>query len=265
MKSILEDLLRALLGARGRRMVRRTKPPDVAALVASLRPESSGRPLVRLGPAGDGGYLVPDDLEGIVACFSPGVDRECRFEVDCAERGMRVFMADRSVEGPPIAHPSFTFLRRHLGAVSDADHVTLDDWVAGSGAPPGDLLLQMDIESHEYATLLAASPDLLRRFRVLVVEFHWLDQLWNRPWFALVSQVFAKLLATHACVHLHPNNCCGVETTAGIAVPRLMEFTFLRRDRILPGGPAPTIPHPLDRDNTDDPPLPLPAIWLAGN
>lgn len=261
MKSILHTLARRVLGVRGRLVVRRTTPTDVAALVASLRPVSCGRPLVRLGPAADGGYLVPDDLEGIEACFSPGVDRECRFEVDCAARGMRVFMADRSVSGPPIDDPSFTFLHRFLGGTTDADHVTLDDWVEGSGVGTGDLLLQMDIEGHEYATLLAASPALLRRFRVIVVEFHWLDQLWNRPWFALVSQVFAKLLATHACVHLHPNNCCGTDTTAGIAVPRLMEFTFLRRDRVGAGGPSPTFPHPLDGDNTPNPTLPLPEVW----
>ncbi|MFM8893547.1 MAG: FkbM family methyltransferase, partial [Planctomycetia bacterium] len=188
-------------------------------------------------------------------------DRECRFEVDCASRGMRVFMADRSVAGPPIDDPAFTILRKFLGATADEDQVTLDDWVKHSGVPTGDLLLQMDIEGHEYATLLAAPPALLRRFRVIVVEFHWLDQLWNRLWFTIVSQVFAKLLASHACVHLHPNNCCGLDTTAGIAIPRLMEFTFLRRDRLLSGGPAPSFPHPLDRDNTTDPSLPLPGVW----
>ena len=261
MKTIIETFTTGLLGRFGRLVVRRTKTPDMSALVASLRPVPCGRSLVRLGPDHDGGYLVPDDLEGIVACFSPGVDRECRFEVACADRGMKVFMADRSVPGPPIHHPSFEFLHRFLGPTTDGEHVTPDDWVEGSGVGAGDLLLQMDIEGHEYATLLSASPALLRRFRVIVVEFHWLDQLWNRPWFGLVSQVFGKLLDSHACVHLHPNNCCGIETTAGITVPRLMEFTFLRRDRVSPGGPRPVFPHPLDRDNTEGPTLPLPAVW----
>lgn len=262
MRRRLRTLSRDLVGACGLFVTRRTKPTDVMALVAALRPVPCGRPLVRLGPAADGGYLVPDDLAGIVACFSPGVDRECRFEVDCASRGMRVFMADRSVAGPPIEHPAFSFLPRFIGPVADGDHVTLDDWVTHSGlGPQGDLLLQMDIEGHEYGALLALSPALLARFRVIVVEFHDLVQLWNRPWFGLASRVFAKILASHACIHLHPNNCCGVETIGGITIPRLMEFTFLRRDRLLPGGPAPACPHPLDRDNTAKPTLPLPEVW----
>lgn len=261
MKRLLRSWSRDLAGAARVFAARRTDPADVAGLIAELRPVPCGREPIRLGPPGDGGYLVPDDLAGIGGCFSPGVDRECRFELDCAARGMRVFMADASVAGPPVADPAFAFLPRYLGAVGDGITLTLDEWVAGSGASPGDLLLQMDIEGHEYATLLAASPALLERFRILVIEFHDLVQLFNRPFFALARAAFRKLLCHHACVHLHPNNCCGQETIAGIAIPRVMEFTFLRRDRIAAGGAAWGSPHVLDRDNTARPALPLPRVW----
>ena len=42
-------------------------------LLTRLYPYDSGHTLLRLGPNGDGGYLVPDDLDGITHCFSPGV------------------------------------------------------------------------------------------------------------------------------------------------------------------------------------------------
>lgn len=261
MRRLLRSWSRDLAGAARVFAARRTDPAAVTGLIEELRPVACGRELIRLGPPGDGGYLVPDDLAGIGSCFSPGVDRECRFELDCAARGMRVFMADASVPGPPVADPAFAFLPRYLGAVGDTTTMTLDEWVAGSGAPAGDLLLQMDIEGHEYATLLATQPALLDRFRILVVEFHDLVQLFNRPFFGLASAAFRKLLRRHACVHLHPNNCCGQETIAGIPIPRVMEFTFLRRDRIRPGGAVDRSPHPLDRDNTARPPLPLPRPW----
>ena len=35
--------------------------------------------LIRLGSNNDGGYLVPNDLKGISACFSPGVDTKIEF------------------------------------------------------------------------------------------------------------------------------------------------------------------------------------------
>ena len=68
---------------------------DVESLIRRLHPRMTDKGLIRLGPAGDGGYLVPDDLDGIEACFSPGVGDLVGFERDCLARGMRVFMADR--------------------------------------------------------------------------------------------------------------------------------------------------------------------------
>ena len=115
MKRLLRTWSRDLAGAARVFAARRTDPADVAGLIAELRPVPCGREPIRLGPPGDGGYLVPDDLAGIGSCFSPGVDRECRFELDCAARGMRVFMADASVAGPRRR----LYRRRLLGRRAD--------------------------------------------------------------------------------------------------------------------------------------------------
>ncbi|MCU0317661.1 MAG: hypothetical protein MUC92_13840 [Fimbriimonadaceae bacterium] len=56
-----------------------TSKEDILSLIAKLRPIRGQHELIRLGPDEDGGYLVPDDLEGIVACFSPGVNTVSRF------------------------------------------------------------------------------------------------------------------------------------------------------------------------------------------
>jgi hypothetical protein len=243
-------------------LTRRTRPAQVRSLIASLRPVRADRDLVRLGPAGDGGYLVPDALEGIVACFSPGVSSVSGFERACADLGMRVFMADASVEGPAEAHPNFLFAKQFVGAFSSGDFVTLEDWVEASlGETEGDLILQMDIEGFEYETLLGAPSALLSRFRVIVAELHGLDQLWNRAFFNIASRALEKLLLTHACVHIHPNNVAPLHHHAGVAIPPLAEFTFVRRDRVQPDVEVTAFPHPLDRDNCDNSPVVLPAIW----
>ena len=242
-----------------------TDPAAVRALLRRLAPVETDRPLVRLGPDGDGGYLVPDDLDGVAACFSPGVSTESGFERACAERGMDVFLADKSVNGPAEAHPRFHFSPVFVGATADDDFTTLDAWVAASGVAPGaDLLLQMDVEGFEYEALLSASPALLRRFRVVVVEVHLLDHLWDRAFFHVASRTLGKLLDGHACVHAHPNNYGAVEERGGVAVPAVVELTFLRRDRVGASAPAARLPHPLDRDNDGDaPPVALPACWVA--
>ena len=239
----------------------RTPPSDLLKLIRQLYPIDPGLPLIRLGPDGDGGYLVPDDLEGIEACFSPGVSHTSGFEQDCSRRGMRVFLADASVDKPAISDVNFAFIKQHIGAVSIPPFTPLESW-AGSACPgPGDLLLQMDIEGSEYETLLSAPDALLRRFRIIVIEFHDLELLWSRPWYGLVSRAFEKLLQTHVCVHNHPNNGFKPFKMGKLAIPSLLEMTFLRRDRLKKSTPVLRFPHPLDRDNTPHPSYSLPDCW----
>jgi hypothetical protein len=255
-----------LSAALGWHSAARTPAASVRALLHALRPLEPGIELIRVGPDKDGGYLVPDDLDGIRHVFSPGVSNESGFEAQLADRGMQIFLADYSVDGPAVAHPRFVFDKRYVGCMSDERYVTLDDWHAAKlGADSGaELLLQMDIEGAEYETLLAASPRLLGKFRIMVIEFHWLGQLWNEPFFALASRAFGKLLATHAVVHIHPNNCCGSVQSAGIEIPRIAEFTLLRRDRLRSTAYRTTFPHPLDRPNVvKKKPLDLAPCWYS--
>lgn len=238
---------------------RQTDKSEVEALLRTLYPVATETPLIRLGPSGDGGYLVPDDLLGIEACFSPGVDRISGFEKDCADRGMQVFMADRSVERPAEMHDAFHFVRKHVGATSDDDTMTMDRWVEASlPESKNDLLLQIDIEGSEYEVFLNASDELMQRFRVIVAECHALDMLFSGPFFGIASRAFDKILKTHVCVHIHPNNCCGSVKVRGVEIPRLAEFTFIRSDRLRGRTFVESFPHPLDFDNTDQPHMVLP-------
>ena len=241
-----------------------TKRRDLMGLLDELRPVATEHPLIRLGPAGDGGYLVPDDLGGLSTCLSPGVSTSSGFELACAQRGMRVYLADYSVDGPATQHSAFHFTKKFVGATTSDAFMTMDHWAGHAGVGPSDdLLLQMDIEGCEYETILSMSDELLTRCRVIVIEFHRLHQLWSLPFFRLASAVFRKLLQTHACVHLHPNNCRSSIHLQGMDIPRVMEFTFLRRDRFSQSSFASQFPHPLDANNTDKPPVPLPACWYG--
>lgn len=236
-----------------------TRTEQMAAFARALHPVEAD--LIRVGAPGDGGYLVPDVLDGIAACFSPGVGDCSDFELACAERGMSVFLADATVDGPAVEHPEFRFVRKYVGGYSDDTTISLDDWVASAGVGDGDLLLQMDIEGGEYASLLAASPELLRRFRVMAIEFHFFGQLAEDPFFALAASMFGKILESHVVVHAHPNNFSGLAEVAGIVTPQVVELTFVRRDHDLGAGYATRFPHPLDVENASDRPMPLPLAW----
>jgi len=241
-----------------------TDKDALANFIYRLAPVSPAQPLIRLGPPRDGGYLVPDDLAGIEACFSPGVGKQFGFEYDCAELGMRAFLADKSVGEPAMPKEKFNFTQKYIGATTSNDFMTLDDWVALSlPESESDLLLQIDVEGYEYEIFLSVSDRLLKRFRIIVAEFHDLPMLWSQPFFQLASRAFDKILQSHTCVHLHPNNCCGSLTRADLEIPTVMEFTFLRSDRIGESAFTKRFPHPLDGDNTQKPPLPLPHCWYV--
>lgn len=242
-----------------------TDKEAIVSLMRKLSPVNLDKPFIRLGPQGDGGYLVPDDLTGIEACFSPGVCLVSGFEKDCADLGMQVFMADRSVEHPADNHPSFHFIQKYVGVTSNDDFMTVDHWVETSlPHTSSDLLLQIDIEGYEYETFLGMSDSLMQRYRIIVAEFHSLEQLWNRPFFLIASRVFEKILQTHVCVHIHPNNYHPAFEKAGLSIPRVAEFTFVRKDRVDHLTPSRVFPHPLDGDNDPDQPhYALPACWYG--
>ena len=157
-KPIRDALIRGA-GALGLHVVKRTRRADVAELIADLRPLNSGVELIRLGPDGDGGYLVPDNLDGIECAFSPGVSTESGFEADLARRGIRVHLADYSVDGPAESSPEFVFEKKFLGSYPSSTTMTMDDWVGRSVAG-----------SSSSSTLSRSSPSFRASTRSLMPE-----------------------------------------------------------------------------------------------
>lgn len=247
----------------GMAVVTRTDLSELGDFIRTLHPLDSGVDLIRLGPEGDGGYLIPDDLDGINYAFSPGVSTISGFEADLAKRGMKVFLADYSVDHPAESNPNFEFTKKFIGCLSNDVFMTLDDW-KDSSLPDdqNDLILQMDIEGAEFETIISTSTKLLSQFRIMVIEFHFLEQLFNKAYFDLVPSAFQKVLQTHSVVHIHPNNCCGLVKRGDLEVPSVVEITFYRNDRLKQKSYCKAYPHPLDQDNMPEhQTLTLPESW----
>lgn len=266
----LRRQVRARKLARGKVVQDAASVQDARFLAQDVRKSIAAVPLIRIGGAGDGGYLVPDDMAGIRHCFSPGVSVTADFEDEIArDYGIRSFMADASVENPPFDNPLFEFDRKFLGAYCDETFTTLDAWVTDKlGSEPGDdLLLQMDIEGAEFDVLIESDSALLRRFRIMVIEFHDMERLFEQHSLPLIRAVFAKLHRDFALVHLHANNCCGMARCRDMAIPRVFEASYLRRDRLprLATGDQITLPHPNDHMNVPaNPDIVMPEMWWRG-
>lgn len=235
---------------------------NILELINSLKPVITDKELIRFGPNGDGGYLIPNDYKGIKSCFSPGVGATSGFELRCAKEGMDVFLADASVSSPQFLEKKFHFIKKNIGTSKNDSYVLINDWVADSiGDDKSDLLFQMDIEGAEYENIISATDELINQIRIFVIEFHDLNKLWEESFFNLAKDSFNKLLKNHTCVHIHPNNSNKPHIKDGIIIPPVCEFTFLRKDRIVSSFPAKEFPNKLDFNNTSSENFDLPNIW----
>jgi hypothetical protein len=256
------DITRAGVFKLGLNLARQTSSAEVRALINKLTPQDCGKELIRIGGNGDGGYLVPDDLNGIKYCFSPGVSTIADFEDQLANVGIRSFLADYSVDAPPVARQEMIFDKKFLGSTDRGQFITLASWKDKYIADyTGDLLLQMDIEGSEYQVIFNTPDKLLDQFRILLIEFHRLDRLFEPVFFELIQSCFEKILAYFHVAHIHPNNCCGSVRKGNIEIPKVMEFTFFNKKRVSETKPASVFPHKLDYPNTSNKDLRLPPCW----
>lgn len=244
---------------------RKTSDAELDAFFDMTRPVPTHKDLIRVGGRGDGGYLLPDDLENITACFSPGVSNSSTFEEDLAARGIKSYMVDYSVTAPAIENELFHFEKLFLGDLNDGIYLRFEDWVRNNSTPDEtDLLLQMDIEGAEFTVILDTPTDILKRFRILVIEFHFMDRLFSGDAFPFLNQVFQKITREFCVVHIHPNNCCPVLKSGKCEVPTTMEFTFHRTENVVKATRDLEFPHALDVPCVaGKPDIILPECWQS--
>ena len=120
----------------------------------------------------------------------------------------------------------------------------------------------MDIEGAEYQVLLDLEKSLLKKFRILIVEFHSLNNLLHPDGFRQIKAVFEKILEYFYIVHIHPNNVLEPLNYLGLEIPRLLEISFLRKDRLKELLKVKALPHELDRKNIQNKrDISLPNYW----
>jgi hypothetical protein len=224
-------------------------------------PVDTGIPLIRLGGTKDGSYLVPNVIDGIQLCLSPGTCGMIDFERALSEAyGIPCLLCDPAENAPELLPPLLKFDRIALASVDGSDSKCISSWMHSHGY--GDaypLLLSMDIEGGEIDVILGMQEDLLSRIRIATIEFHYLHLLHQDPTSAYSSGVLQSInkLCSHMdIVHLKPNNNCPFEIrSVGKATSILytcIELTFLSKQLrkhspvlIKPG----ELPHHLDLSN----------------
>ena len=259
----LRPFLKQTLNRLNRTIVKTNAKADVVELIRKFWPMETGIELVRVGSEFDGGYLIPNDFEGIGGLFSPGVAEDASFERHFADLGIECFLADGSVSNAPISHEKINFIGKYLGLKNDAMNTSLEAWIE-ENSDSSELILQMDIEGSEFEVLLSTSTETLKRFRIIVVEFHGIDRIITEDGFLVLNTLLSKLENDFVVSHCHPNNNCGIVFWENLKIPRVVEVTFIRRDRVRTINYATEFPHALDRPNIQElPEIILPEEWFS--
>ena len=182
--------------------------------------------LARLGSTHDGGYLVIDDFSSRDVMVSLGIGDNAEFEYEISDRIERVIAFDHTVDTMPESSNNIEFRKLGVKAKSTDGFVTLSSIV--SDIPDkNDLLLKIDIEGWEWEVLNSISDAEVSRFRQIIGEFHGFN---NEENVEIINQVLRKILRNFIVVNTHANNWGQYNIIKKLAIPDVIEITFLRKD-----------------------------------
>jgi len=195
-----------------------------------LRVERVIDPIVefsRFGNRFDGGYVMLYDFNGNDALVSLGVGNDVTLEAELSKVIAKVHLYDHKVSSLPQSVRNAVFHKEEIGYVKERA-VTLEETILRL-KPVGDLLLKMDIEGNEWEVLEGTIS--LGTFKQIVIEFHGLHRLINVDYFVKTVSALRKIHSTHAPVHLHANNYSSLAIIGNVAVPDIIEVTYVSRSR----------------------------------
>jgi len=214
-----------------------------------IEPLDFGFELMRIGPENDGGYVVPNDLEGIGECISPRVGNSIDFEQSLFETfGIRSHLADPTTETKIYFPDGISFTPIGIGASKEFTSITnmqsgkkelhqvvsLEEFtIKNIKDNNSDLILQMDIENSEYIALLSSSSEFLEKFRIMIIEFHSIPDIFSEKYFnEIIAPLFKKLNRIFYVAHIHANNVSKPKKIFNYSIPHAIEITFHNRKRV---------------------------------
>lgn len=235
---------------------------EIQAFASSLEPGKTTREflqtlhlcakcnnLARFGEPNDGGYVMcTDGLDtGLKAAYSYGVNGFDGWGMQVASQyhiPVNEYDCKHPLRPVPCAGCNVTF---HDECILNADGMpkpafkTLATQLAESGcgaAAERSLLLKIDVEAAEWSVFAEEPPENLRKFREIVVEYHYLSQQDKHP---LYLQAVKKVqMAGFAVAHLHGNNDRPLDTFGQYRIPDVLEVTYVQWPE---GGCATDLPY----------------------
>jgi hypothetical protein len=145
----------------------------IKQVIKILSVVKSKEKLVRVGGTGDGSYVIPINLlnDGTYL-VSGGIDKNNRFEIQLAKKGVTGVQVDNSINAPPILHQNLNFIKATLGDKEGLNKVTLRSLIKDVPLSKK-ILIKLDIEGSETSALIGGlSLSDMKKVSCIVLELH---------------------------------------------------------------------------------------------
>jgi len=233
----------------------------------------------RIGNDFDGGYVIPElNKKAKILLFTYGVADDISFEFEFQKKyiNSKIYLFDHTVRNINISNPNISFLSEGLGTENINELKTLDYHLSKFDQPTYEFrVLKLDIESSEVDVLESINQNILAKFDLLIIEFHFFSIKYNlshTPYFSRVYSnfynsinsklkskiihVLKKINYDFTLVHAHINNSLGFENFGDENFPVLLECTYIKKTlsqftKTQSNFPIPTLDFPNKKDRLD--------------
>lgn len=211
---------------------------EAERMLGILKPMNvRGAARIRAGGESDGGYIMIDQGLDDAIMYSFGINGNVRWDLEMAHRGCQIYQYDHTIDALPEEHPNFHWFKQGIAASPSGDGMmtSIDEILKIHGHQGRrDIVLKMDIEDSEWEVFEEISETDVSHFSQILVEMHkmftrnYTDPA-NREHMERRRAVLEKIDRTHQLVHLHANNYGSFGIIGGVAMPDVLEMTYVRR------------------------------------
>ena len=132
---------------------------------------------IRIGNKTDGGYILLNDLKNIKIAYCFGIDQEISFEKELADKNIDIFMYDHTINKLPFENSKFHWKKIGLCGknITKNNMSSLPELIKENGhSKEENMILKMDIESYEWEVLQDLPINIMKKFKYIVGEFHFI-------------------------------------------------------------------------------------------
>ena len=192
--------------------------------------------LVRIGGTGDGSYLLTENLvDSIDVCMSPGIGENINFDLELADRGIRMYLADGNISKLPNGVPdrlknNFFITFNNVGLETSDNEISFDEWIFESVNPGETLGIQMDIEGQEHLIIPELHTSYSKSINFILLEFHGFHRLIRNDYLGeMHRKTWTYLEDNYNLVYSRANLLGGSTRYKGLKIPHAVETLWINK------------------------------------